>query len=752
MTQSIRWVAIALGASVVLAVLAVGAFVLLVNPNDYRQQISNTVQEKAGITLTLGGNLGWSFYPVLGFEANDVSLALQAGAPALLQVKSFAVGVRLMPLLSRQIDIDGIEIDGLSAHLIVGKDGKGNWQREPATASTSSPAAGNNASAALPVVRIPAVNIRHSQIRYEDRKSAQDYTVDIPRLQLRDVSLQEAFPLLLEARVREKAGLDTEIALNALLRADVPAEKYSAEDVDLKVSLAGVMPEKITLTAIGKVMVDQQQDTAALDFDTLHIADIKSTLHVQAKALGTSPTFSGKLGTETFDLRSVLKALGMNAPITRESSALSSLRADLAFSGTPQRINIKPLTLVVDDSTLSGSVAVTDVSRQAIQFDLGLDRINLDRYLAPASAATSSPAAEKMSADVPKNIAPKSNSATTNPASPPNAALLPVDVLRKLNLQGKLSVGEWVIKDIPVKQLGLAISALDGDVRLNDVRAQLLDGSLQGGMSVDVRGKQPVLGSQWALNNLNTEALLAPWVKSPVLSGRSSLRFDVRAQGNDSETLLRQALGQLNISMAEGVLHGVNLNQLVADALRQKLGDFTALMPDYETRLPKALTQDTALRDLLANMKIENGHLITPDLASNSDAGQFNAKGNIDLVEQSFDYRFGVVLTSLADHKYLKGTEWPVRCHGRFDAPAKDWCRPDGNAIGEVLKKAGGVALREKATEKLGEKLGVPSANEEEVKKKAQEKVNQQINRQLDKWLNRDKKATPVPETPAPAP
>jgi AsmA protein len=312
-----------------------------------------------------------------------------------------------------------------------------------------------------------------------------------------------------------------------------------------------------------------------------------------------------------------------------------------------------------------------------------------------------------------------------------------------------LRAGELVIKDIPVKQLGLAVSARDGDVRLNDLRAELLDGSLQGGMSVDVRGKQPVLDSQLALNNLNTEALLAPWVKSPVLSGRSSLHFDVSAQGNDRDTLLRQALGQLKINMAEGVLHGVNLNQLVADALRQKVGDFTALMPDYETRLPKALTQDTALRDLLANMTIENGHLVTPDMKSNSDAGQFSAKGNIDLVTQSFDYRFGVVLTSLADHKYLKGTEWPVRCRGSVDVPAKDWCRPDGNAIGEVLRKAGGVALREKATEKLGEKLGVPSASEEEVKKKAQEKVNQQINRQLDKWLNRDKKAAPAPETPA---
>ena len=132
--------------------------------------------------------------------------------------------------------------------------------------------------------------------------------------------------------------------------------------------------------------------------------------------------------------------------------------------------------------------------------------------------------------------------------------------------------------------------------------------------------------------------------------------------------------------------------------------------------------------------------------------------GDVDLVAQGFDYRFGVILNSLNDHKYLKGTEWPIRCRGSVNVPAKDWCRPDMDAIGKVVQNAAKLALREKATEKLGEKLGLPGASEAEVKaevkQKAQEKVNEQVTKQFDKWLKRNKKeeAPAAPEQGAPTP
>lgn len=111
------------------------------------------------------------------------------------------------------------------------------------------------------------------------------------------------------------------------------------------------------------------------------------------------------------------------------------------------------------------------------------------------------------------------------------------------------------------------------------------------------------------------------------------------------------------------------------------------------------------------------------------------------MLQQAFDYRFGVVLASLADNKYFKGTQWPVRCQGKLSTAVSTWCRPDSQAIGDIVQKAATIAMRAKATEKLGEKLGIQNADEaavkQEAKQKAKEKVNEELGKQFNKLLQR---------------
>lgn len=761
MSRLIRAIAGVLAAGVALVVLAVVALLIFIDPNDYRDDISTLARQQAGVELTLGGDLAWSFYPTLGFKAQGVTLAMAKGLPTLVEVTSLTVGVRLLPLLSKQVDIDALDVTGLKAQLKVDANGNNNWQ-PPAGANTGEAAAataptGNdeatataNADAALPMVRIPSLLVRDSHIHYQDLKAKLDYRVDLPLLQLTDVSLDQPFPAVLNARVRDNGKLDVQLTLNATLRADMAQKIYRISEIELDSTLGGIFAKPVSARLGGQITFDQAQDNAQLAFNRVQLADMRASMQIEASTVSTAPTFKGKFGSERFDLKVLLQALGMDAPVTRDPKALTAVEVTAEFAGTPERIAVKPLQLKLDDSTLSGELAITEVARQAVQFTLALDALDADRYLPPDREATAGTHSAGSSADATAAVSGGGGGA-------PAAAvpLLPVDALRRLNLKGKFTAGEIVINKIPVRALAIGVKAKDGDVKLNELTANLLQGTLAGTAGVDVRGAQPRITTHIDLQNLQLQELLSPWVSAPVLSGRSSMQLDTSTQGNDTDTLLRQALGQLDLQLAEGVLHGVNLNQLVIEALKQKIGDFTALMPDYETRLPKALKGDTALRNLLANMKVENGHLITPAMKASSEAGQLSASGDIDLLAQGFDYRLGVVLSALDDHKYLKGTEWPIRCRGSLDVPAKDWCRPDMNAMGKVLQQAAQLALREKATEKLGEKLGLPGASEAEVKaevkQKAQEKINEQLTRQFDKWLDRDKKKAPAPAGAPPA-
>jgi uncharacterized protein involved in outer membrane biogenesis len=70
-----RWFLGAAAVLVLLPLAAVGAVVVLVDPDDYKPQLAAAVKEATGRTLTLGGPLriSRSLWPTI--EVNDVQLA-----------------------------------------------------------------------------------------------------------------------------------------------------------------------------------------------------------------------------------------------------------------------------------------------------------------------------------------------------------------------------------------------------------------------------------------------------------------------------------------------------------------------------------------------------------------------------------------------------------------------------------------------------------------------------------------------------
>ncbi len=236
--------------------------------------------------------------------------------------------------------------------------------------------------------------------------------------------------------------------------------------------------------------------------------------------------------------------------------------------------------------------------------------------------------------------------------------------------------------------------------------------------------------------------MLRPFTPAEILSGRSSLSLDVATRGNDIDPLIRQALGQLDLSASDLVLHGVNLNQLVVDAINRKVGNFGTLLAGYRDKLPKELEEDTRIHDMLAKMRLDNGKLILPDMDTETGAGRLTAAGSFDLLNRGFDYRFGVQLAALNDHRYLSETRWPVRCRGDLDTPVSRWCRIDAGAMNATLEQAAKQALRDKAAEKVGEELGLEDADEaaarEALRQKAreeEERAKRKLREKLDEKL-----------------
>ncbi|MBA53606.1 MAG: hypothetical protein CMK89_04060 [Pseudomonadales bacterium] len=733
----LKWIGLALGGLLLLILLAVLVIRFLIDPNDFKGQISALVKDASGYELGLEGDLGWSFYPVLGFESSNVTLAAQLNKP-FLTIQNLAIGIQVMPLFSGQLNVDQLQVDGVDVQLLVDAGGSNNWTVESASTVTakakqqeqtasSSAGAATEPAAELPEISIPLVRILNANVRYQDQQAKSDTSVAIKRLELRHVQLQEPIDVLLELALAQADGPTVDLVLNGALSADLEQQVFKVTPLQLQATIQDTLPNPITVNLESQVLVDLGADRAELTITQLQMADVVVNGAINVAALTTEPRFEGKLNSKPINLPRLVSALALELPEPSNKDVMKTASFQLAFNGNTQQLNVPSFRLQLDQSNLSGTLGVNDFSSQAISFDLALDQINVDDYLPE-------PAEENTLA----------SSAPAGTQTDNESTLIPVEALRPLNLNGRFKASKVTLEQTLIENIVLVVTARNGVLTVKELKADLLEGSVDGELSLDARTDQPTMKSDIKVNGIELTQISSRFMTDSLLSGKASFAMDANAKGNTVDELLRSALGQMNLKLDDGVLHGINLNAIVVDALKSQLSTVEYLYPNYQEKLPRQLREDTEISKLLADAKVENGHLIMPNFEFFTGDSGIDASGKIDLLNQGFDYDFGVVLSALERNKYLKGTRWPIHCEGALASSPADWCGPDTKAMGVILKKAAGNALKDKSAAELGEKIGLEAEDQAELKDEVKQKLEAEEDRakkklqeKLNKWLSK---------------
>lgn len=736
--KTFRYLVFSLLAALVLLVAGGVVLLLVVDPNDFRGEISSLARDQSGMVLNLEGDLSWQFYPVLGFEVEEVELALSGDQPALIHMANMTLGIKLLPLLSGRLEVDELVLNGLRADLQIDEQGKNNWQlsdtaraREGETGGRDDSTAKERAAkpvtppATYPDLRLSRVNVTDTRITYNDKTVARSYTLDIPLLELQGVNFEEAFPMLMEARIRDGDDtVDTSLKWRSRVLVNPALGIFALNDLDVGGAVTKPFSQAVDFALRGEVSVDTNRDSARVKLDTIGLGNLVGSGDVALSDLSNALSYKGSLQIPPFDIRQFLKILGMPLSPVSDEQALRQLAFSAEMAGTSQKFELAPLKLTIDDSTVKGDVKIVDFARQETLFTLQLDTIDLDRYL-PRQAA-------------PVDSAPGHASAESGQSE----ELFPTETLKNLALTGALMAGSVTISKIPIEDLSARISAREGDVRIENLQALLLQGSLKGELGLNVVGAQPRVKAAITLHDVEAGEWFSLREEAPLLSGRSSLTLAVQTEGNSSEALIEQAKGASQLRSQQLVLHGVNLNQIALDSVKEELEQFSRLYPDYQQKLPGILRGDTTVNQLATDMILQNGRLLTPLFQADTGEGKITAKGDINLLDSTFDYQVGVELKAVDENKYLKGARWPIRCSGSIEASASDWCRPDKDGFRRVLEKAASEALRKKAADKVAEKLGLEEGNsaEEDLRAKAEQekaRAKEKLEEALKKKLNK---------------
>jgi len=612
------------------------------------------------------------------------------GSDPFLTVTSANVGVKLLPLLHKQVEVRRVSIEGLSVTLISRSPEQNNWKdlsesKEPAPAESS----GSPAKAS-----IAGVDVLKATLIYRD--DAKKSVARLTGLEIHTGALGGSEPVDAEVKFDYDDGGPAKVAhVETKARVLMPPEssRIEVQKLDAKADWFGKPAEGTSKPASKPLAIAVSSPSLALDTKAetlapttldLKVGDLPVKLDVQGEKLFGAYVVNGKIQVAKTSPRELMKSFDIEPPTTSDPKALSAFALASNFRLTEKQLQLSALDLALDETTIKGTFGIEDLEAMALRFDLDVNGIDLDRYMAPkkeeAKAAGGSPPA--------------------NAAVPPTE--IPKEMIRALNLQGKLRVGRAKVADLQFTDVRLPVDAQDGRAHLGPTQAKLFGGTYDGNIVLDAKPAQATLSVDEHVRSIDIGAVMKAGFETTRIVGKGNASAKLNATGNTDQAMFRTLAGKLDFDVKDGAITGMDLwyelRRAVALFKRQEL-------PTRPAGEPK-----TAFNALSGSALVDKGVLRNDDLLVDMSYLRAKGKGTLALESQAVDYRLVAEIYKLpegdASVADLKAAEIPVTITGTL---ADMKVRPDVEGyLKSRFKKEVDKKVDEKKEElrkKLGDKL-----------------------------------------------
>lgn len=708
--RALKIAGIVVGALVGVVVLGAIAIVMLVDPNDYRDDIARIVQEKTGRPLEIRGGMDLKLFPWIALEVKDVSLGNPPGygSEPFLTVNHVNVGVKLIPLLSKKVEVRRVSVEGLAVTLISRGEEENNWkdlaESEETPAAESGPA---------PQTTIAGLDVSKSTLMYRDE--AANSITRLTGLEVRTGALGGGDPVDAELAFDYDDGKGALVAhLETKTRVVMPpgSSRIELQKLDMKGDWYGspeddpsAKPESASAVKVssaaparpaGKplaiavqsdsIVLDTQAETLSPSTLNVKLGDLPVTVTASGEKLFSAYVLNGKIAVPKVSPRAIMKSFDIDEPVTADPKALTSLELSSAFRLDEKQMMLSALDVALDNTRVKGTAGLEDLEAMALRFDLTVDSIDLDRYLAP---------------EAPEAPAP-SGSAAAAPAAPPPTDL-PIDTLRELNAKGQLRVAQLKMSGLQFSEIRLPVDAKGGRTRLGPTQARMYGGTYDGDIVLDARPAQATLSVNEHVQSVDMGALMKAAFDTTRVAGRGNASAKLTATGNTDAAMFKSLAGTIGFDVKEGAINGLDLwyelRRAVALFKRQP-------QPARPAGEPK-----TAFNALKGSAVIDNGILRSEDLNVDMSYIRARGQGTLALESQAVDYRLVTEIYKLPESDEatmadLKAAEIPVTITGTL---ADMKVRPDVEGyLKSRFKKEVDKKVDEKKEElkkKLGDKL-----------------------------------------------
>jgi AsmA protein len=605
-----RKIAIVIGIVVLVIVVAVGVVLATFDPNDYRGTIQTKLEQQLNRNVTLG-NMSLGLFP-LRFRVANLSIAddPKFSNRAFLLTQELSVSVKLLPLLSKSVEVDSLTLERPSVELI--KNAQGVWnfaslgQKTPVTATpaSSAPAAASrppapSASSSGQQFSLGELAINDGLVAITDLQDRKPRTVyDHINLKLTDFTPDTPFNI--DASVHLPGSGSQEVELQGkggpLAHAN-PASTPFKGTLDLKgveigglqkflqspalVNTDGVLSGHTDITSEGgKLSANGQMN---LDKPRLHGIDVGYPI------------------TADYDVSDDL----VNDLLTINKGAIKLGPTPVSVTGT---MNSKPTPAQVDMELKTGNVSIAEMARLAAAAGVAF---------APGTTVTG-----QVNADI------KAQGSSDKPALN--------GTLAGSNLQVS---GKEIAKPVQVKAINIALTPTEVHSDNFNVTSGGTTAAVQFSMkqytSNSPQVNATVKAPQAALPDLLSMAKAYGVTSLDKVSGSGTLALDMSASGPlqsiSSDQITKALNGTINVNFNNVRYAGVDISH----QLLSMIGSSQAGKDQGYTNVQK----------MTGNILVKNGVAQTSNLQATLDIGNVGVTGTANLASQILNMQLTAVLS-----------------------------------------------------------------------------------------------------------
>ena len=621
-----------IGLGIVLLLIATAAVLpFLISAHVYEAKLIAAVKQATGRDLKIEGPVSLGLLTGLSLQAENVSLANVAGAPdaAMLTLAKLEVGLKLVPLLSGDVEITRLELTDPVVHLSVDKSGQGNWVFTPEAAPQPVPDKDATPTAKtasrIKELHLGTVKLTGGTLSYADLRSGAKQEVTKLDATLKLPSLDKTMQLDGSAVWR---GQPVTVSLtldkpNAIMGGTPQHVAFKLSAAPLRAEFDGTAAMKPAIKADGK-----------LSLSTPSLSEAAGWAGSPPKAGGT----------------------GFGA---------ASLDATLAFEGKSAKLS--GLSFTLDQIKGHGEIGA-NLSNHVpeMQGTLALGALDLNPYLAHEKpGAASGPAQSEAPVAAP-----------TTPGTGWSDAPINLSALKIADAKLALSFDSLAFRKIAIGKGQVAIDLQGGRLAIDIGQTALYGGLGKGRIGLD--GTSGVgaggigLTADVAMSGIAIQPVLGAVMGVDRLSGTGAFNLKIASHGRSQRDLVAGLGGNGALSLANGAIKGVDFARLA--------NEIQALTGKGGASGTASNGGDTAFTTMTGSFSISGGTLSNQDLAMASPLFKLTGKGTASLPQRTLDYRMEPTLSGAIQGSKIGilGTSVPILVQGPWDHLTY---RPDLQAV-----------------------------------------------------------------------